>query len=110
MFEARADDFYSEHDLTSQGMRTKLLALYLINTILGSYMPIFLDQASLLYSRSSGMTSHFLDSAKELICQAISHNAVSSVPQVFELSVDIFWKVLSGMRARLKVVLCISSS
>lgn len=94
---------FSERDLKSHGMRSKLLSLYLLNTILSSYMSVFLQPDSLLYSGTSGEATHFLDAAKQYLCLAISRNAVSSVPQVFELSVDIFWRVLSGLRARLKV-------
>lgn len=84
-------------------MRSKLLSLHLIHTILTSYMPVFVEPTSLLYSGSSGEATHFLEAAKQYLCLSISRNAVSSVPQVFELSVDMFWRLISGMRSKLKV-------
>ena len=93
----------SERDLKSHGMRSKLLSLHLMSTILNSYMPVFVDHSSLLYSGSSGEPTQFLQATKQYLCLSLSRNAVSSVPQVFELSVDMFWKVLSGMRTKLKV-------
>jgi brefeldin A-inhibited guanine nucleotide-exchange protein len=84
-------------------MRSKLLSLHLLLTILNSYMPVFVDSTSLLYSGSSGEATQFLQATKQYLCLSLSRNAISSIPQVFEITVGMFWRVLSGMRSKLKV-------
>ena len=93
----------SERDLKSHAMRSKLLSLHLVLTILNSHMQVFVDHNSIIYSSSSNESTSFIQATKQYLCLAISRNALSPVPQVFEISVEIFWRVLSGMRTKLKV-------
>ncbi|EJU04717.1 hypothetical protein DACRYDRAFT_20361 [Dacryopinax primogenitus] len=92
----------SERDIKSHAMRSKLLSLHLVLTILTAHMPIFVEPSVAIPSGSSSETTPFLQATKQYICLSLSRNAVSPVPQVFELSVEIFWRVMSGMRTRLK--------
>ena len=84
-------------------MRSKLLSLHLVLTILNSHMNIFVDPTSIIYSSSSNEHTPFIQATKQYLCLSVSRNAVSLVPQVFELSVELFWRVLSGLRTKLKV-------
>lgn len=95
--------FYSERDLKSHAMRSKLLSLQLVLQILDSHLPIFVDPSAIIYSSSSDERTPFLQAVKQYLCLCLSRNAVSSVTQVFEISVEIFWRVLCGMRNKLKV-------
>ncbi|KAF9259484.1 Sec7-domain-containing protein [Marasmius fiardii PR-910] len=92
----------SERDLKSHAMRSKLLSLHLVLTVLNSHMPLFVDPAALIYSSSSNEATTFIQAIKQFLCLAMSRNAISQVPQVFEIVVEIFWRVLSGMRTKLK--------
>ncbi|EIN10767.1 Sec7-domain-containing protein [Punctularia strigosozonata HHB-11173 SS5] len=92
----------SERDLKSHSMRSKLLSLHLVLTVLNSYMPLFVSPSALIYSSSSHEATPFVQAVNQYLCLSLSRNAVSPVPQVFELSVEIFWRVLSGMRTKLK--------
>ncbi|TFK55672.1 hypothetical protein OE88DRAFT_1652091 [Heliocybe sulcata] len=92
----------SERDLKSHGMRSKLLSLHLVLTILNSHMALFVAPSSIIYSSSSHEATSFVQAVNQYLCLSLSRNAVSSVPQVFELSVEIFWRVISGMRTKLK--------
>lgn len=94
----------SEHDPKSHAMRSKLLALHLVLTVLNSYMPLIVDPSAIIYSTSSHEAIPFVQAINQYICLCLSRNAVSPVPQVFEVSVEIFWRVLSGMRTKLKVM------
>lgn len=85
-------------------MRSKLLALHLVLTVLNSHMPLFVDPMAIVYSNSQNEPMPFVQAINQHLCLCLSRNAVSPVPQVFEISVEIFWRVLSGMRTRLKVV------
>jgi brefeldin A-inhibited guanine nucleotide-exchange protein len=72
-------------------------------SILNSHMNIFVEPSSIIYSSSSNESTPFIQATKQYLCLSVSRNAVSLVPQVFELSVEIFWRVLSGLRTKLKV-------
>jgi brefeldin A-inhibited guanine nucleotide-exchange protein len=63
------------------------------------------ESNAIIYSSSSNESTSFIQAAKEHLWNTINRNAISLVPQVFELSVEIFWRVLSGLRTKLKVCL-----
>lgn len=92
----------SEKEMKSHAMRSKLISLHLVLTILNSHMDVLVDPNSIMYSSSSNETTHFIHAVKQYLCLTITRNAVSLVPQVFELSVEIFWRLLLGMRTKLK--------
>ncbi|PFH46320.1 hypothetical protein AMATHDRAFT_7967 [Amanita thiersii Skay4041] len=92
----------SERDPKSHAMRSKLLALHLVLTVLNSHMPLFVDPATIIYSSSTNEATGFVQAVNQYLCLCLSRNAVSPVLQVFEISVEIFWRVLSGMRTKLK--------
>jgi brefeldin A-inhibited guanine nucleotide-exchange protein len=94
---------HSERDLKSHAMRSKLLSLHLVLTILNSHMALFVDPNVIIYSASTREATTFIQAVNQFLCLSLSRNAVSPVPQVFEASVEIFWRVLSGMRTKLKV-------
>ncbi|KAF8165376.1 hypothetical protein B0H34DRAFT_793771 [Crassisporium funariophilum] len=92
----------SERDLKSHPMRSKLLSLHLVLTVLNSHMSLFVDPSAIIYSSSTNEATSFVQAINQYLCLCLSRNAVSPVPQVFEISVEIFWRVLSGMRTKLK--------
>ncbi|KAK2466184.1 hypothetical protein APHAL10511_001826 [Amanita phalloides] len=92
----------SERDPKSHAMRSKLLSLHLVLTVLNSHMPLFADPTVIIYSSSTNEATTFIQAINQYLCLSLSRNAVSPVPQVFEISVEIFWRVLSGMRTKLK--------
>ncbi|KAF9569079.1 Sec7-domain-containing protein [Agrocybe pediades] len=92
----------SERDLKSHGMRSRLLSLQLVLTVLNSHMALFVDPTAIIYSSSTNEATTFVQAINQYLCLCLSRNAVSSVPQVFEISVEIFWRVLAGMRTKLK--------
>lgn len=92
----------SELDLRSHAMRSKLLSLHLILTILKSHADLFTNPLVTIPSNTSAENTPFLQATKQYLCQSLSRNAVSPVNQVFELSTEIFWCVLQSMRAPLK--------
>ena len=64
--------------------------------------PLTLWRALLLTEGGSEATT-FVQAINQYLCLCLSRNAVSPVLQVFEVSVEIFWRVLAGMRTKLKV-------
>lgn len=83
-------------------MRSKLLSLHMVLIILSSHMDIVASPTSIIYSSSSHEASSFIQMSDQYLCLCLSRNAVSPVPQVFEISVEIFWRTLSGLRTKLK--------
>ena len=73
-------------------------------------MPLVVSSNAIIYSNSSNDSNTFVHAINQYLCLCLSRNAVSPVPQVFEISVEIFWKVISGMRTKLKVSPSISSA
>lgn len=92
----------SERDLRSHPMRSKLLSLHLILTILKSHADLFVNPLICIPSTTSLEMTPFLTATKQYLCLSLSKNAVSVVNQVFELSVEIFWCMLKSMRAQMK--------
>jgi len=84
-------------------MRSKLLSLHLVLTILNSHMSLFVDPTAIVYSNSQNEPMSFVQAVNQHLCLCLSRNAISPVLQVFDISVEIFWRVLSGMRTKLKV-------
>ncbi|KAI8845097.1 hypothetical protein BJ741DRAFT_558307 [Chytriomyces cf. hyalinus JEL632] len=116
-------------DLKSQAMRTKLLSLHLIHTIMCSHMHLFFLNTPTLFTASStpanesidAKNSHFplpstlitttvdtntptlfIHAIKPYLCLCLTRNAVSVVPQVFDVSMEIFGKVFVDLRVFLK--------
>ena len=84
-------------------MRSKLLSLHMVLVILNAHMDVFVSPSSLIHSSSSHEATPFVQMANQYLCLSLSRNAVSPVPQVFEISVEIFWRVITGLRTKLKV-------
>lgn len=78
-------------DPRSHELRSKILSLHLLLSILQNAGPIF---------RSNEM---FITAIKQYLCVALSKNGVSSVPEVFELSLSIFVALLSNFKMHLKM-------
>lgn len=92
----------SEKDLKSHAMRSKLLSLHLILSILNTNLAMFTDPNVIIYSSTTSDQTPFIQAIKQYLCLSLSRNAISSVLSVFELSCEIFWKVVIGMRTKLK--------
>jgi brefeldin A-inhibited guanine nucleotide-exchange protein len=84
-------------------MRTKLLSLHMVLIILRSHMDIFNSPSARVYSNSTHDAQSFIDMTSQYLCLTLSRNMTSPVPQVFELSIEIFWRMIEGLRTKLKV-------
>ncbi|CAG8570332.1 8126_t:CDS:10 [Ambispora leptoticha] len=89
-------------DLKSHSMRSKLLSLHLILTILSSHMPVFASLEVIITSSTTYESTPLIQAVKQYLCLSLSRNAVSPVQQVFEISLEIFWKCMSQLRSHLK--------
>uniref|UniRef100_A0A8C7JL36 ARF guanine nucleotide exchange factor 2 n=1 Tax=Oncorhynchus kisutch TaxID=8019 RepID=A0A8C7JL36_ONCKI len=78
-------------DPKSHELRSKVVSLQLLLSVLQGAGPVF---------RSHSM---FVNAIKQYLCVALSKNGVSSVPEVFELSLAIFLTLLSHFKVHLKM-------
>uniref|UniRef100_A0A8C7JCN1 ARF guanine nucleotide exchange factor 1 n=1 Tax=Oncorhynchus kisutch TaxID=8019 RepID=A0A8C7JCN1_ONCKI len=78
-------------DPKSHELRSKVLSLQLLLSILQNAGPVF---------KTNEM---FINAIKQYLCVALSKNGVSSVPEVFELSLSIFLTLLSHFKTHLKM-------
>uniref|UniRef100_A0A673V8G0 ADP ribosylation factor guanine nucleotide exchange factor 2 n=1 Tax=Suricata suricatta TaxID=37032 RepID=A0A673V8G0_SURSU len=78
-------------DPKSHELRSKIVSLQLLLSVLQNAGPVF---------RTHEM---FVNAIKQYLCVALSKNGVSSVPDVFELSLAIFLTLLSNFKMHLKM-------
>ncbi|CAG8513048.1 4016_t:CDS:10 [Dentiscutata erythropus] len=89
-------------DLKSPPMRSKLLSLHLISTTLSTHIHVFSSPNVLFMSSAKQENIPFVHAVKQYLCLSLSRNAVSPLPQVFEISLEIFWQCMIKLRSHLK--------
>ncbi|KAK6535031.1 guanine nucleotide exchange protein for ADP-robosylation factor [Arthrobotrys megalospora] len=89
-------------DLKCHGMRSKLLSLHLILTILKQHSVVFTNPLITIRGSGTEQPTQFVQAIKQYLCLSLSRNAASSVPWVFEICSEIFWLVVRDMRSALK--------
>jgi brefeldin A-inhibited guanine nucleotide-exchange protein len=91
-----------EVDIKSQGMRSKLLSLHIIHTVLFNHFAVFTDPHATIRSSAGQEPTEFTHAVKQYLCLSLSKNAASSARPVFEVSAEIFWLMVRYLRSELK--------
>ncbi|EPS35263.1 hypothetical protein H072_11451 [Dactylellina haptotyla CBS 200.50] len=89
-------------DLKCHGMRSKLLSLHLILTLLKQHALVFTNPQVTIRGSGTEQPTQFVQAIKQYLCLSLSRNAASAVPWVFEICSEIFWLVVRDMRSTLK--------
>ena len=89
-------------DVKSQGMRSKLLSLHIIHTVLFNHSLVFTSPHATIKSPGSGEPTGLVQAVKQYLCLSLSRNGASSVQRVFEVSAEIFWLMVRYLRSQLK--------
>jgi brefeldin A-inhibited guanine nucleotide-exchange protein len=89
-------------DVRSQGMRSKLLSLHMVHTILHNNIAVFVSPYATIRSGSGDEPTSFVQAIKQYLCLSLSRNGASSVKPVFEVAAEIFWQMLKYLRVMLK--------
>jgi brefeldin A-inhibited guanine nucleotide-exchange protein len=89
-------------DVKSQAMRSKLISLHIIYTILANHTVVFVSPYSTIRSSSNDQPTSFVQAIKQYLCLSLSRNGASSVKPVFEVNCEIFWLMLNSLRVMLK--------
>lgn len=89
-------------DVRSQGMRSKLLSLHIIHTVLHNNIAVFVSPYATIRSGTGDEPTTFIQAIKQYLCLSLSRNGASSVSKVFEVACEIFWQMLKFLRVMLK--------
>lgn len=89
-------------DMRSHSVRSKLLSLHIVHTILKQNIDIFLSHDVVLLSNNSNETTRLINAVRQYLCLTLSRNAASSIAPVFELSLELFWLIISTLRSEFK--------
>lgn len=91
------------YDLRGQPMRSKLISLHLIHTLLNNNITVFTSPLCTIKNSKSGEPTSFLQAIKFYLCLSITRNGASSVDRIFDVCCEIFWLMIKYMRASFKV-------
>lgn len=94
------------YDVRGQPMRSKLISLHLIHTLLNNNIAVFTSPLCTIKNSKSNEPTSFLQAIKFYLCLSITRNGASSVDRIFNVSCEIFWLMLKYMRADFKVSFC----
>lgn len=95
-------------DLKGQAMRSKLISLHLIQTLINNNISVFTSPFCTITNSKSNEPTPFLQAVKYYLCMSITRNGASSVDKVFEVCCEIFWLMMKYMRAPFKVLLFVA--
>ncbi|GEQ71068.1 hypothetical protein JCM33374_g4749 [Metschnikowia sp. JCM 33374] len=90
-------------DMRSHSVRSKLLSLHIIHTILRNNIDIFLGKDVVILSSNSDEQTRLIDAVRSYLCQALIRNAASPLAPVFELTLETFWLLISNLRSDFKM-------
>lgn len=93
------------YDVRGQPMRSKLISLHLIHTVLNNNISVFASPLCTIKNSKSNEPTSFLQAIKFYLCLSITRNGASSVDRIFNVSSEIFWLMIKYMRASFKVCL-----
>ncbi|UKZ86187.1 uncharacterized protein TrAFT101_002025 [Trichoderma asperellum] len=89
-------------DLRGGAMRSKLVSLHLIHTLLNNNIAVFTSPLCTIRSSKSNEPTTFLQAIKFYLCLSITRNGASSVDRIFDICCEIFWLMLKYMRPSFK--------
>lgn len=89
-------------DMRSHPIRSKLLSLHLIYDILKKHISCFSRNDVVITSTNGTEDTRLIDAVRQYICLTLSRNAASSLAPVYEITLEIFWILLSTMRSEFK--------
>ena len=107
-----------QQDIKSSTMRSKLISLAIIRTLLNNNIVVFTSPLVTIRSSTNNEPTSFGQAINQYLRLSLSKNGASSVRQVFECCCEIFWLMLKGMRVMLKVytstslclIICVADS
>ncbi|KAK4205019.1 hypothetical protein QBC40DRAFT_215712 [Triangularia verruculosa] len=90
------------YDMRGQGMRSKLISLHIVHTLLNNNIGVFTSPFCTITNTKSNEPTSFLQAIKYYLCLSITRNGASSVDRVFDVCCEIFWLLIKYLRAPFK--------
>ncbi|KAK4183415.1 hypothetical protein QBC35DRAFT_456308 [Podospora australis] len=90
------------YDLRGQGMRSKLISLHIVHTLLNNNIAVFTSPLCTITNTKNNEPTSFLQAIKYYLCLSITRNGASSVDRVFDICCEIFWLMVKYLRAPFK--------
>ncbi|CAL9731353.1 protein transport protein Sec7p [Monosporozyma unispora] len=85
----------SNLDMRSQAVRSKLLSLHIIYSIMKEHVDVFLSPNICLPGKKN---ETLLDAVKQYLCLSLSRNAASPISPVFEITLEILWLLIANLK------------
>lgn len=92
-----------QQDVRSSSMRSKLVSLAIVRTLLNNHINVFTSPLVTIRSSSSNEATSFGQAINQYLRLSLGKNGASSVRQVFDCCCEIFWLMIRNMRVMLKV-------
>lgn len=92
----------TEINYRSKDVRSKLLSLHLIHWCLLNYGDIFSQRPDLTFNVSGSTEISIIDGVKNSLCLTIIRNGTVSIPAIFEITLEIFYLIITKMRFEFK--------
>ncbi|KAL5611845.1 hypothetical protein BROUX41_000581 [Berkeleyomyces rouxiae] len=89
-------------DFRGQAMRSKLISLHLVHTLLNNNLSVFTSPLCTIRNSVGTESTSFLQAIKYYLCLSITRNGASSVDKVFDVCAEIFWLMIKFMREPFK--------
>lgn len=99
-----------QQDIKSSNMRSKLVSLAIIRTLLNNNIIVFTSPLVVIRSSTNNEPTSFGQAINQYLRLSLSKNGASAARQVFECCCEIFWLMVKNMRVMLKVCSSIDPS
>lgn len=90
------------YDIRGQAMRSKLISLHLIHTVLNNNITVFTSPLCTIKNSKSNEPTTFLQAIKFYLCLSITRNGASTVDRIFDVCCEVFWLMMKFMRQSFK--------
>ncbi|KAL6941473.1 hypothetical protein ACO0RG_002604 [Hanseniaspora osmophila] len=84
-------------DIRSHAVRSKLLSLHILHSIIRDHVDLFINHDLRLIS-ANGDEEIFIDSVRQYLCLSISRNSTSPITPVYEITLEIMWLLMANLR------------
>ncbi|CCH58218.1 hypothetical protein TBLA_0A04220 [Henningerozyma blattae CBS 6284] len=95
MVKMSAKTLEADMDMRSHSVRSKLLALHLIHSMLRDHIDVFLSDISFKLGKNR---ITLVDAIRQYLCLSLTRNASSPISSVYEITLEIMWILISNLR------------
>lgn len=86
-------------DMRSHAMRSKLLSLHILHSILKDHITLFLSHNVVVPGKEQYTLGHAIN---QYLCLSLARNAASPISPVYEITLEIMWLIISNLRSEFK--------